>query len=208
MADEPIQHLAGKDPLLCGDRCDAATSKASEAHRSDRDALESLWYAPNDDYNPSYKRQVPKVAFRIEDGWIVGASRGEFGGELAFIADSGSRTVIYRDNILDIFRLGERIVATAGRAHYAIGGSLLLIERDETGRFTVVPWRRLPAKPDQSWLTQSQELWINTYRAGTVLVDRHGNMRTLECPEQTALDRPPQTDATTPQTARARRRWL
>jgi HEAT repeat protein len=126
-------------------------------------------------------RQVPNVALKVPDGWLVGTDRGEWGGELVHIPARGDINVLAARNIADIFYIRDRIVALAGMAHMVINeGFLLRVEKNDTGRYTARVWKRLPAAPGTSWLIEGQRLLVNT-DGGSVVVDREGNMRMAEC---------------------------
>lgn len=134
-------------------------------------------------------QQVPELALRVSTGWLVGADRGEWGGELAHISELGESTVLYNENIEDIFPLGDQIVATSGLAHMVSNqGVVLRIDEDESGQYSVVPWKRLPAAPVSSWLIEGGELLVNTYGGGSVLIDADGNLRMAECASVSNVD--------------------
>ena len=127
-------------------------------------------------------RQVPDVALKVPEGWLVGTDRGEWGGELAHIPVQGEINVLAADNIDDIFYLGDRIVALAGMAHMMINqGFLLRVEKNDTGRYTATVWKRLPAAPETMALIEGQRLLVHTDGGGSVIVDRDGEMRMAEC---------------------------
>ena len=126
-------------------------------------------------------RQVPNVALKVPDGWLVGTDRGEWGGELVHIPARGDINVLAARNIADSFYIRDRVVALAGMAHMVINeGFLLRVEKNDTGRYTARVWKRLPAAPGTSWLIEGQRLLVNT-DGGSVVVDREGNMRMAEC---------------------------
>lgn len=127
-------------------------------------------------------RQVPEIALKVPSGWLVGADRGEWGGELVHIPTRGNSAVLYDGNVEDIFPLGDQIIATAGLAHLVSNQGLLLrIDEIETGRFTAIPWKRLPGAPASSWLIEGGELLVNTYDGGSIVVDSDGTLRMAEC---------------------------
>lgn len=133
-------------------------------------------------------QQVPDLALKVPGGWLVGADRGEWGGELVHIPTKGDSIVLYDGNVEDIFPLGDQIVATTGLAHMVSNrGVLLRIDEAESGRFTATQWKRLPGAPASSWLIEGNELLVNTYGGGSIVVDGDGTMRMAECaPEQTS----------------------
>lgn len=126
-------------------------------------------------------KQIPDVALKVPNGWLVGADRGEWGGELVYISDDGESTTIYEGNTENIFFVGDQLVATSGLAHFSSRGVLLAIDEPKPGRYTAVPWKRLPAAPASSWLIEGGELLINTYGGGSVIVSENGSLRLAEC---------------------------
>jgi HEAT repeat protein len=127
-------------------------------------------------------RQVPTVALKITDGWLVGANRGEWGGELVHIPAKGPSNVLFDENIEDIFLLGDRLVATSGLAHLGLnGGVLMRIDKNDSGRYVAAPWKRLPAAPMTSWVIEGGGLLVNTYGGGSVIIDSSGTLRMAEC---------------------------
>jgi len=133
-------------------------------------------------------RQVPDVALKVADGWLVGADRGEWGGELVHLPASGASQVVYDENIDDIFLLGNRLVATTGLAHMiSNSGFLLRVDKNDTGRYRAVLWKRLPAAPESSWLIEGGRLLVNTLDGGSVIIDANGGIRMAKC-RQTQSD--------------------
>jgi len=126
-------------------------------------------------------QQTPTVARKISDGWLVGADRGEWGGELIHISSNGKSTKLHDGNVEDIFFVGSQIVATSGLAHlFGSRGVLLKIDRDDSGQYIASQWKRLPGAPVSSWLIEGDELLVNTY-GGSVVVGEDGSMRMAEC---------------------------
>ncbi len=131
-----------------------------------------------------YVRQVPELARRVDSGWLVGSDRGEWGGELVYVRADGESTVLYHENIEDIFPLGDSLVATSGVAHLGLNrGVLLRIDEAEAGVYSVNPWKRLPGAPYSSWLIEGGQLLVNTRGGGSVVIDAEGGMRMAECVE-------------------------
>lgn len=127
-------------------------------------------------------RQIPNVALKVPDGWIVGTDRGEWGGELVHIPAHGDINVLATENVSDIFYIRDRIVALAGIAHMVTNeGFLLRVEKNDTGRYTARLWKRLPAAPGTSWPIEGHRLLVNTDGGGSVIVDAEGNLRVAEC---------------------------
>ncbi len=128
------------------------------------------------------RRQVPHVARKVEDGWLVGSDRGEWGGELVYLPPDGPSVTLHDGNVEDIYLLGHQLVATTGLAHMMMNrGFLLKIDRNDSGRYFAAPWKRLPAAPLTSWLIEGGNLLVNTIYGGSVVIDTAGRFRMAEC---------------------------
>lgn len=126
--------------------------------------------------------QVPQKALRVDGGWLVGSDRGEWGGELVFVSDDGNAHYILRDNIEDIYRLGDRYVATTGLAHLTMNsGAIFELYQNPDGEWLAARWRSLPGASYSSWFVETGELLINTTRGGSLLVSKNGGMRMAPC---------------------------
>jgi len=131
---------------------------------------------------PDKIRQIPNVALKVPDGWLVGTDRGEWGGELVHLPARGASQVVYEANIANIVQLDRRLVAVSGIAHMiSNSGFLLRIEKDDMERYTAVPWKRLPAAPETSWRIEGSRLLVNTLDGGSVIIDANGGIRMAEC---------------------------
>ena len=127
-------------------------------------------------------KQVPDVALRVDGGWLVGSDRGEWGGELVFIGDDGTRQRILDGNVEDIFRLGTRLVATTGLAHMSMNnGALVALGKGPDGRWMAETWRVLPGAPAVSFLVHPDGLMVETMGRGAIVVDADGGMRMANC---------------------------
>jgi len=127
-------------------------------------------------------QQVPTVAMRVKGGWLVGSNRGEWGGELMFIADKASAVLVLNQNVEDIYRLGDRVVVVAGLAHLSMNhGMIFELVRHAGNSWSANPWRALPGAPTASWRLKTGELLVNTVNGGTVLVSAEGSMRMAPC---------------------------
>ncbi|NEO84755.1 MAG: HEAT repeat domain-containing protein [Spirulina sp. SIO3F2] len=122
--------------------------------------------------------QVPNVALRVEDGWLVGSDRGEWGGELVFIADNGERYALIQENIHNLYTLRTKQIAVAGLAHKSSNdGVIYELTYGLDAKWRVQPWRALPGAPLLSRQTLSGEILIGTFSGGTVIVSEDGNLR-------------------------------
>lgn len=127
-------------------------------------------------------KQVPSVALRVDGGWLAGSNRGEWGGELVYIADNGKSTQLLDTNIEDIYQLGDRYIATAGLAHLFMNdGMIYQLMQTENGAWQAKEWLMLPGAPETSWLVETGEILINTNDGGSILLAKNGTMRMAEC---------------------------
>ena len=127
-------------------------------------------------------KQVPSLALRVDGGWLAGSNRGEWGGELVYVADNGKSTQLLDTNIEDIYQLGDRYIATAGLAHLSMNnGMIYQLMQTEDGTWQAKEWLMLPGAPDSSWLVETGELLINTIGGGSILLAKNGTMRMAEC---------------------------
>ncbi|GGA80125.1 hypothetical protein GCM10011521_17960 [Arenimonas soli] len=126
-------------------------------------------------------REVPHVALRVEDGWIVGSNRGEWGGEIAFVPDIGKPRIFLSQNVVDLHRLGDQVVAVTGIAHLFLNeGEVFRIQRDASGDWEAKAWRTLPGAPRDSWITRDGALWIDVVD-GSLLLTPAGRMIAPPC---------------------------
>lgn len=127
-------------------------------------------------------KHVPTVALQVDGGWLAGSDRGEWGGELMFIGDDGSQQMVIEENVEDIYRLGDRYVATVGLAHLGSNtGAVLELRRDADGHWQASPWRVLPAAPQSSFLTRKGDLLVTVYSDTPIVVSPDGTMRMAVC---------------------------
>lgn len=126
--------------------------------------------------------QTPDVALSVDNGWLVGSDRGEWGGELAFIGDDGLNQTILEKNVEDIYQLDSRLIAVTGLAHMFVNEAMLYeVARDAEGKWSARPWRVLPSAPGSSWLVPTGELQVNSHEGVSVLVNSAGAMRMAPC---------------------------
>lgn len=116
---------------------------------------------------------------KVEDGYLVGSNRGEWGGEITFVDTSGDSFVIARENTNAIYQTTYGILAVTGLAHMsANSGFIQKVYRGGDGRWIATKWRALPGAPRSSWLLRDGRLLINCF-GGIVLVSADGEMTSL-----------------------------
>ena len=126
--------------------------------------------------------QTPDVALKVTDGWLVGSNRGEWGGELVHLAINGEQNIILEQNIEDIYKLGDKYIVTTGLAHlFSNRGQIYELYKDKGSAWNSRPWLKLPGSPSSSWFVETEELLINTYGGGSLLLSEDGSFRMAEC---------------------------
>lgn len=106
------------------------------------------------------------VALWTDHGRLLGSDRGEFGGELV-LADKedpeAKPTVLYRDNIEDLFLMKYGVLVTTGYFHLDQDfGSILLVKFSDSGKPNVRKLFKLPGGVRSSWVTTDDKLLVNT----------------------------------------------
>jgi len=135
----------------------------------------------HDGYFPDEHRIFPHTALRVESGWLLGANRGEFGGELTFINDKKEIEVLLKANVEDIYQMSFGYIAVTGLAHMSFdSGAIFLISKSHDGKWTTKKWLSLPGAARSSWLIKGDKLLINTTKA-SLTVDYSGSIQTMEC---------------------------
>ena len=117
-------------------------------------------------------RQTPQSSCFWNGGWLLSASRGEWGGELAWL-DSG-RVVVLDSTPVDAFlstRFGVLTLKAGG--HFGTWGEVDRIEADSTGRPRRVLFFRLPGSGCQWWSTADGGLVFHCSH-GQFLLDSAG----------------------------------
>ena len=101
---------------------------------------------------------------------------------MMFIGDDGVKQLVLDQNVEDIYRLGDKYVATTGLAHLTMNeGDLVELDRDQSGHWNSKIWKVLPGAPRASWLVEGGELLVKTVDGGTILISPDGGMRMATC---------------------------
>jgi hypothetical protein len=113
--------------------------------------------------------QSPHVAVKMGDGWLTGSNRGEWGGELVFVDANGKPEILLNDNIHDIYQSNNGTIVVAGLSHLvSSSGRIYLVTKNGSS----IDYRilfGLDAAPEESWMTDSKEIYINTSYGATIL---------------------------------------
>ena len=135
----------------------------------------------HDGYFPDEHRIFPHSALKVDNGWLLGANRGEFGGELTFMNDKNEIEVLLNANVEDIFKMNFGYIAVTGLAHMSFdSGAIFLITKSDDGKWTTKKWLSLPGAARSSWFIKGDKLLINTTKA-SIAVTHSGNIQTMEC---------------------------
>jgi len=116
---------------------------------------------------------------KVEDGYLAGADRGEWGGEITFIDSKGYAKVIVAANTEAIYKTDRAIFAVTGLAHITMNsGFIFKIAKGAGGEWTATEWRALPGAPRFSRLLQDGSVFVSCY-GGIVVVSPDGGMKSL-----------------------------
>ena len=85
----------------------------------------------------------------VPEGRFVAADRGEWGGDLTFVAANGAKQTLLSENVCALARLGRDIVAVGGLAHMTLNEGLLYrVVGTASGTWAATKWRTLPGAPE------------------------------------------------------------
>jgi hypothetical protein len=140
-------------PLLHGDPDEVEAALLQKlAYKAEIEELNGRLHKP---------KQVPSVGLKVEDGYIVGSDRGEWGGELVFIDQKGRQRTLLKKNVHGIYKMPFGILALTGLAHmFSNEGIACRIFKDTDGNWKAKQWKTLPGQPNRSGLTADAELFI------------------------------------------------
>lgn len=133
--------------------------------------------AYNNYLQPTAHQQVPDFGIEVSNGYLVGASRGEWGGELVHIDTDGNEVKVITDNVTAIYRNSEGIFVIAGLARLTINQGLVYkVERENLGNWKATKWKALPGAPISSALTTDGRIFVKCV-SGTVVIGPDGLIR-------------------------------
>lgn len=128
--------------------------------------------------------KTPTVAYRTEYGWLTGSDGGEWGGELMFLPDEGELNELQTGkNVRDLYKFNDFYISITGVAHLGINEGQIFQIRKEGSNWKVEQWVTLPGAPKRSWLVDTGEIAIDTYKGGTILLASDGTLRMAPCDE-------------------------
>jgi len=120
-----------------------------------------------------------QVNLKIENGWLVGFDKGEWGGNLFWFNEKGSQyEKITSGNIKNIFEINGKIYVTEGLAHLSMSdGQIFQIER-ENNKWIIEKKVDLQTAPYATTLTKDNEFLIVTSKS-LLKVNKNFEIETL-----------------------------
>lgn len=118
---------------------------------------------------------------RVDDGWLVGFNRGEFGASLYWFSADGNRNYkISEHQVVDFITLPGGVYAIEGLAHLGMsGGSVIRIAREPWHlQWTANPVTKLPFAP-YAVAVRSDNSMLVTLSDALVSVDTNGDVVSL-----------------------------
>jgi hypothetical protein len=116
---------------------------------------------------------------KVDDGYLVGSDRGEWGGEIAYVNRAGSARILMPVNTEAIYKTKAGIVAVTGLAHMTFNsGCLFRMSKPAEGEWCASQWCVLPGAPRVSRLLKDGNLFISC-DGGMVLISPDGRMRSV-----------------------------
>lgn len=172
---QEVQRLISNAP-----RCDGEI-----AWRGERLQLQdqAVWppASPADSW-PSFIPSDTRAVFPVEDGWLVGFNRGEFGGGLFHYNHEGQKRVILEDaRIGGIYRTSNGLVATEGVDHMMYHpGIVYRLVREDSSAWHAQLFATLQAAPEKIAMARDGTLIVQS-RGAVVAIAQGGALEGVEC---------------------------
>lgn|GEM_PF-2525070 len=143
------------------------------------EALKPLSYTmklpAREDRRASIQKLGPGCGLRVANGYVLGADRGEWGGELVHRTAKGATTVLMKENIRSLHRIGDTLVAVAGLAHLSSHHGMLYRVISKGDSYMAEPWRTLPGAPKVAGTMEDGRLFVSC-AGGDIIVTADGTM--------------------------------
>ena len=119
----------------------------NKLYRKDNAELfESLKYT-KDNYLPG--ELIPDLSVEVNSGWLTGANRGEWGGEVVLIQEKKEPQVLLNKNVEDIYKINEKYYVTTGLAHLSFNhGEIYSVNIDSSKKSRLIA--KLKGEPQSS----------------------------------------------------------
>lgn len=120
-----------------------------------------------------------QVNQKIDNGWLVGYDRGEWGGFLYWFSNDGSEHVLITEgNIKDIFIIGGQIYVIEGLAHLTMSKGQIFKIKNTGSSFKVEKFVDLAYAPESAVVIPNDEILIVTSN-DLIKVTKEGHIETL-----------------------------
>jgi hypothetical protein len=123
-----------------------------------------------------HSKATPTCGLKVAGGYIVGADRGEWGGELVYSSGPSRARILKEENTMAIHRLPVGVVAVTGLGHLSLNrGALYLVKPVEGGGYQARLWKTLPGAPGRSGVLSNGSLYVQS-AGGAIVVTPDGQM--------------------------------
>ena len=186
--------FSGEASPILEQECEAFNANFAEQlnptkllHRNAKEQLAELTFKfdivsyGNNGRNVQEIDEIPHVALPVDNGWLLGSDRGEWGGSLVFKSNSGEQQNIIDDNIKDIYKYPYGYIVTAGLGHMALSRGSIYLVTMKNKKYVAEKLHSLVAPPKTSWLTSSGELLINHRNHASSVFTSAGNLYRVNC---------------------------
>jgi len=131
--------------------------------------------------------------FEVEDGYLVGFNRGEWGGELYWFSKDGKkRYEISRHQIVQFIKRDNKIYAIEGLAHLGTKGSIIEIEKQKR-KWVAKEFLKLSTAPEAIQLDSKENFIVVTFGTDWSF-DEGGNVIINASPGLFSIDREADVD--------------
>ncbi len=116
-------------------------------------------------------KQAPGTGVKTTDGFLLGATRGEWGGELVYLDPKlQGLTRLLETNVVGVHRTSAGIVVVTGLSHmFTNHGELYLAKPASTGKYEMKRWKVLPGAPHRSGMLNGGSLLVQCTGGDVVL---------------------------------------
>lgn len=123
------------------------------------------------------RTEEPCCGLRTPNGILVGATRGEWGGEVVLLRAGLPQQTVLEENTLAIHRTSSGIIAVTGLAHLESNdGVLYRIDPAPDGSYKATWWKRLPGEPLASGFLNDGSLFVHCL-GGDIVLTTEGRMQ-------------------------------
>lgn len=143
------------------------------------EALKPLSYTvkmpAREDRRASIQKLGAGCGLRVANGHLLGSDRGEWGGELVHQTAKGTTTMLLKENVRSIHRIGDTLVAVTGLAHLSSHRGMLYRIVSKADTYVTEPWRTLPSAPKVAGMMEDGRLFVSC-EGGDIIVTADGTL--------------------------------